>query len=331
MQHKLTADSELTFPVTWLTPAGFDWELWNATSTFGRTPPTGSVEFTDDVVNDEKGAATTAAVSVSDRVRWMLALGDIPSGGELSAFSMGSTYSEESEGKTYVPGMMYHDDISGKLDTQAFAFGDYLSATATWHTNLTAANTAKKPVSLVIWLHPYSYNTGYSPQYGQANVRQDLAEAGHVVMAFDQVGFGIRVTQGGNKFYARHGGKASLLGQMVKDVNAAVDFMRCRSPELRHNLTLCSQHGYSVDNGGIDRIPYIDLDHIYVAGFALGGTVALHTAALDMDKRIAGVASFAGFTPMRTDTASVHATRDDPSCALADSAAIACNSWMDPC
>ncbi len=37
---KLTADSELTFPMTWLTPAGFDWELWNATSIFGRTPPT---------------------------------------------------------------------------------------------------------------------------------------------------------------------------------------------------------------------------------------------------------------------------------------------------
>ena len=67
-------------------------------------------------------------------------------------------------------------------------------------------------------------------------------------------------------------------------------------------MTLCSQHGYSVDNTGIDRIPYIDLEQIYVAGFALGGTVALHTAALDLEKRIAGVASFSGFTPMRTDT-----------------------------
>ena len=58
-----------------------------------------------------------------------------------------------------------------------------------------------------------SYNTGYSPQYGQANIREALARSGNVVMAFDQVGFGIRVTQGGNKFYARHGGHASLLGQ----------------------------------------------------------------------------------------------------------------------
>ena len=105
--------------------------------------------------------------------------------------------------------------------------------------------------------------------------------------------------QGGNKFYARHGGNGSLLGQMVKDTRAAVDFMLCRSV-LRHNASLCSQHGYSVSNSGIDKIPYIDPARIFVAGFALGGTVALHAAALD--SRIAGVASFAGFTPMRSDT-----------------------------
>ena len=152
-------------------------------------------------------------------------------------------------------------------------------------------------------------------------MRESLANAGYVVMAYDQVGFGIRVTQcaptpslcsplladdgilgsrGGNKFYARHGGRGSLLGQMVKDLRAAVDFMTCRSA-LRHNATLCSAHGYSVSNEPIDAIPYIDTERIYVAGFALGGTVALHGAALD--ERIKGVASFAGFTPMRTDTA----------------------------
>jgi pimeloyl-ACP methyl ester carboxylesterase len=235
----------------------------------------------------------------------MLALGaDAPGSykvdGELSAFSMGSTYSEEGEGKSYIPGMMYHDeDGEPLLDQQPFAFGDYLSAEAHWLANSTVSPA--NPTCLLIWLHPFSYNTGYSPQYGQADVRAPVArEAGCVVMAFDQVGFGIRVTQGGNKFYARHGGSASLLGQMVKDVRAAVDFMLCRSPALRHDDVLCSQHGYSVDNSPIDRIPYIDPARIYVAGFALGGTVALHAAALD--SRIKAVASFAGFTPFRTDT-----------------------------
>ena len=355
----------------------------------------------------------------------MLALGNIPSGGELAAFSMGSTYSEviglmrgwvglgwirtpargcavdavravcgmmmracvcvqEGEGASYIPGMMYHQEDGEPMlkqqvrrehvlqhlfpDTnpspihmlpsslpptnccpscvcrvQPFAFGDYLSAEALWLQNTTVA--ASEPVCLVIWLHPYSYNTGYSPQYGQAvkppttcsnlaisfrlfdsgtlmgdcgvvwsrqDVRKAVArEAGCVVMAFDQVGFGIRVVQGaaptaggtaswisssphpdvnvhvemgrevgrarhrqewcrgapstfeylestgmylsrpecvragGNKFYARHGGSASLLGQMVKDVQAAVDFMLCRSPAHRHDAAVCSQHGMS--------------------------------------------------------------------------------------
>ncbi len=283
VQGLLTADSELQFPMTWLTPAGFDWQLWNAsTADFNRHPPPQSA-------------------ALSDRLRWMLALGsDDKIAGELSAFSMGSTYSEEGEGASYIPGLMYHhEDGEPLLDQQPFAFGDYLSAEALWLANSTVSPT--KPTCLVIWLHPYSYNTGYSPQYGQADVRAPVArEAGCVVMAFDQVGFGIRVTQGGNKFYARHGGRASLLGQMVKDVHAAVDFMLCRSPALRHNLTMCSQHGYSVDNSPINRIPYIDPEQVYVAGFALGGTVALHAAALD--NRIKAVASFAGFTPMRTDT-----------------------------
>jgi hypothetical protein len=53
---------------------------------------------------------------------------------------------------------------------------------------------------------------------------------------------------------ARYGGNSSLLGHMVKDVRAAVDFMTCRSV-LRSDPTMCSQHGYSVSNTPIDRIP----------------------------------------------------------------------------
>jgi hypothetical protein len=64
-------------------------------------------------------------------------------------------------------------------------------------------------------------------------------------MAYDQVGFGIRNTQGGNRFYARHGADGSLLGQMVKDVRAAVDFLTCRTA-LRNNDTACSAHGHVV-------------------------------------------------------------------------------------
>ena len=41
---------------TWLTPAGFNWGLWNATAVFDRTPPPGDAPL-------------------ADRVAWVLALG----------------------------------------------------------------------------------------------------------------------------------------------------------------------------------------------------------------------------------------------------------------
>ena len=262
----------------------FNRRLWNASVSFDRTPP-------------------PASAPLADRIKWALAIGPQKTsggaGGELAAFSMGATYAEESEGSSYIPGMMGHTVSSSQhLNQQPFSFGDYYSAQAYWPRDM--AVSADKPQPLVIWLHPYSYNTGYTPTYGQSKAWADIAAAGHVVMAYDQVGFGIRNTQGGNRFYARHGADGSLLGQMVKDLRAAVDFMTCRSA-LRANATMCSAHGYATSNAAIDAIPYIDLERIYVVGYSMGANVALHAAALD--DRIKAVGSMAGFTPMRTDTA----------------------------
>lgn len=155
--------------------------------------------------------------------------------------------------------------MTDPVTSQPFSFGDYLSAQAYWNSRLPVAEGRPQPA--VIWLHPFSYNTGYTPTYMGAKAWSEIAAQGFVVMAYDQVGFGIRNTQGGNRFYARHGGNSSLLGAMVKDVRAAVDFLLCRSA-LRNNATVCSQHGYSTSNAGIDRIPYIDPDRIYVVGYA---------------------------------------------------------------
>eukprot|EP00040_Diaphanoeca_grandis_P027832 m.159300 g.159300 ORF g.159300 m.159300 type:complete len:763 (+) comp31130_c0_seq2:1-2289(+) len=284
-QHGRTADSLLTFYQTYLTPAGFDWQLWNSTSDFARTPP-------------------PSTAPLSQRVGWLLSLGP-QYGGELGVFSMGATYGEESEGDMYIPGMMGHV-ASSHTTNQPFSFGDYLSGQAYWPTSMPV--DADKPQPVVLWLHPYSYNTGYTPTYEGAHAWSDMAAAGYIVMAYDQVGFGIRNTQGGNRFYARHGGNASLFGHMVKDAKAAIDFLVCRSTQ-RTNAPMCSQHGYATSNAGIDRIPYIDLTRIYVMGYSMGGMVALHTAALD--DRVAAAASFAAFTPFRTDT------RDKPTGGLA--------------
>ena len=70
---------------------------------------------------------------------------------------------------------------------------------------------------------------------------------------------------------------------MVADVSAAADFL--------------------IDGKGAAKgaLPKIAGDQVYVLGFSVGGMVGLYAAALD--ERLAGVASFGGFTPMRTDTA----------------------------
>jgi hypothetical protein len=159
-----THGSLLQWTRTYLTAAGFDWDTFNATTVYDRSPP-------------------PASAPVSDRVRWLLALGG-KVGGELGVFSMGATYGEESEGSSYIPGMMNHVAGSG-LAQQAFSFGDYLSGEMYWSGGSNANLDQPRPA--VIWLHPYSYNTGYAPAYMQAYMHKVIAQAGFVTMAFDQV------------------------------------------------------------------------------------------------------------------------------------------------
>jgi pimeloyl-ACP methyl ester carboxylesterase len=73
---------------------------------------------------------------------------------------------------------------------------------------------------------------------------------------------------------------------MVHDVHAAVDFL--------------------VDGKGAsqDAMPAVRKDQVYLLGYSQGGMVVLYAAALD--ERVAGVASFCGFTPLRTDTDAKH-------------------------
>ena len=54
-----------------------------------------------------------------------------------------------------------------------------------------------------------------------------------------QVGFASRIREGGTAFYARRGGKASLMGHMVRDALAAVDALLCLTTEGRANQTRC--------------------------------------------------------------------------------------------
>ena len=121
---------------------------------------------------------------------------------------------------------------------------------------------------LVIWLHPFSYSTGYS-RYAKAPF-EELTRRGYAVLAFDLIGFGTRVEHA-KDFYLRYP-KWSLLGKMVADTRAAIT--AAASSDM------------------------VDRSRIYLVGYSLGGKVALWTAALD--PRPAGIACVASFTPLRT-------------------------------
>lgn len=145
---------------------------------------------------------------------------------------------------------------------------------------------AEEPAAAVIWLHPYSYSSGYNEGYGVegTTIYHRLAQRGYLVLAYDQCGFGLRLLEG-RDFYGRCP-RWSRLGRMVHDVRAAVDFLR--------------------DAKGMASgpLPPVDRDRVYILGYSLGGMAGLYAAALDA--RVAGVASFCGFTPLRTGS------RDEP-------------------
>ena len=148
--------------------------------------------------------------------------------------------------------------------------------------NLYFNPNVKEPAAAVIWLHPFSYAGGYNEGYGVegTTVYHRLAAEGYVVLAFDQCGFGTRLLEGPD-FYERYPAW-SRLGRMIHDVRAAVDFL--------------------IDGRGAaqGKMPTIPKDRVFVLGYALGGMVGIHATALD--ERVAGVACFCGFTPLRTDT-----------------------------
>lgn len=134
----------------------------------------------------------------------------------------------------------------------------------------------------VIWLHPWNYSHGSNENYGSENtaIYWRLVQEGYIVVAYDQFGFGDQLTSAFG-FYKKYS-HWSLLGRAVSDVSNVLDYL--------------------VDGKGIsqEEVPKTDPTKIYICGFSYGGMVGLYAAALD--KRIVGIASFSGFTPMRTDT-----------------------------
>lgn len=164
------------------------------------------------------------------------------------------------------------------MQVKIVPFGDGLAG------NLFLPANATGKVPVVIWLHGYSYQGGWSiasPWTSTGNeFRLDqrpsfasLVKRGVAVFAFDQIGLGTRVKDA-REFYARYP-HWSLMGKMVADTRAAVD--------------------------ALSALDAIDGSRISLMGYSLGAKIGLLEMALD--ERVRGLAAVCGFDPLRLDTA----------------------------
>jgi pimeloyl-ACP methyl ester carboxylesterase len=136
---------------------------------------------------------------------------------------------------------------------------------------------------VVIWLHPYSYQNGWSagrPWLSGGSVYDRdfrpsfelLTARGFAVFAFDQVGFGARIHEA-KDFYDRYP-RWSILGNMIEDTRAAVS--------------------------ALANLAEIDSSRIFLMGYALGAKVGLLTAGFE--DCVKGLVSVCGIDPLRLDT-----------------------------
>ena len=125
-----------------------------------------------------------------------------------------------------------------------------------------------------IWLNGCGTSMGYWWGYrNDLNPILGLVKAGYAVFAFDYIGSGRRIFEALR--YADRFPHWSQFGQMIDDTRAAIHYLQSNAR--------------------------VDPQRIYLFGHSLGGTLAVYAGALD--RRVKGVVTISGFTPMRTDTA----------------------------
>ena len=216
----------------------------------------------------EQDLQINSKASVLEKIKWML-------GQQPSNLENNGKYYIKNENELGIEKWSRDRWNPGELKRVTFSFG------AKMHGNIYFNPKITKYKGTVIWLHPWDYSHGSNEGYGVegTTIYWRLAQEGYIVAAYDQFGFGEHLLDAVD-FYKKYP-HWSKLGRATYDVKNLLDFL--------------------IDGKGItsEEIPKTDPSKIYLLGFSYGGMVALYSAALD--NRIAGVASFSGFTPMRTD------------------------------
>jgi cephalosporin-C deacetylase-like acetyl esterase len=239
-------------------------------SVFGRStrPPVRSEMMPKPHVAAKAPAPPAASAPAVERIRWTL--GEAP---PEVPFPNRTTLEGRAMTTDGWQGVLYNRPLQIKgVKAWPLAFGDDLKGDLYVPDPLPAG---KLPV--VIWLHPFAHATGYSRD--ARPLIQAATAKGFAVLAYDQIGFGYRLGQA-TRFYDRYP-NWSLLGKMVSDARAAV-----------------------AAAAAIDRF---DSSRVYLLGYALGGKVALWTAALE--PKVAGVVAASAFTPLRTANDTVEGVR----------------------
>ena len=206
---------------------------------------------------------------IRDRIRWTL--GDRPPRASLPSQTdceMGRRHPDRSDYTNDIIGRPELPDNATLRLSPSSTYGERFESDL-YHPTADAGNRSNKQFPVIIWLHPYSYNTGYGAgDRGQVPVA-DAINRGFALHTFDQIGFGTRVIEG-DRFYERHP-DWSKMGKMVEDTLAAVETL--------------------------STLDCVDSERIFLLGYSMGATVGLYAAAFD--ERIAGIASVCGVSSLR--------------------------------
>ena len=256
---------------TWIHGYAFDeWQRLSGERIDASSHPVGRFRQADDPAERRK------------RIEW--ALGIEPPGATRLATRR---LPEGSAGGSWLAGLFGRPEANAAVRERVAAegmrwaqvpFGDDLQADLFYPAGTPAG---KWPV--IVWLHGYSYQYGWSIASPWASNGTDfrldqrpsfaaLVRRGFAVLAFDQIGFGTRVRDA-RDFYRRYP-RWSLMGKMVADTRAAID--------------------------ALVALDAVDASRISLMGYSLGAKVGLLTMALD--DRVHALAAVAGFDPLRLAT-----------------------------